>query len=312
MTSATIRPRAEERWGGASLSPRRLSTTMGLVALASLAGHLAILAGAAFDTKPPPPSTQEISVEIVQEVPKPVEKKLEFAKVPDLELAKLEKPKPEAAKPEAAKPETAKPEPKVEPAKLEPPKPEPKPAPVKAEQPPQQQAAPKAPPPQQAADEAAKEQKLAALQQELESLKSEQAQLQAARAAEAAAAQQPAPMRDTGLGPLPDSFQAVALPASADGQGEATSYQEIVFSALAKAKGIGGKWSLPGTAAVHFNIDAAGQLVDVELVHRSGVAELDAEALDIVHRAAPFPAPPQGAQRVFDANFTFKTQAAAR
>lgn len=290
MTSATIRPRAEERWGGASLSTRRLSTTMGLIALASLAGHLAILAGAAFDTKPPPPPTQEISVEIVQDVPKPVEKAPEPVKAaeapPKVETAKLE----------------TKPEPKVEP-----PKPELKEEPAKAEQAPASKASPPQPP--KAADDTAKQQKLAALQQELDSLKVEQAQLQADRAAEAAA-RQPAPMRDTGLGPLPDSFQAVALPVSADGQGEATSYQEIVFSSLAKAKGIGGKWSLPGTAAVHFNIDATGQLVDVELVHRSGVAELDAEALDIVHRAAPFPAPPQGAQRVFDANFTFKTQAA--
>ena len=288
MTSATIRPRAEERWQGASLSTRRLSTTMALIALGSLAGHLAILVGAALDAKPAPAPTQEIAVEIVQDVPKPA-----AAKAP--EPAKAAPPKIETAKLEA------KPEPKAEP---------PKPEPAKAEQPPAAKAPPQ--PPSGASAEAAKEQKLAALQQELESLKAEQAQLQADRAAEAAAARQPAPMRDTGLGPLPDSFQAVALPASADGQGEATSYQEIVFSALAKAKGIGGKWALPGTAGVHFIIDAAGQIVDVELVHKSGVVALDAEALDIVRRAAPFPVPPQGAQRAFDANFTFKTQAAAR
>ena len=286
MTSATIRPRAEERWQGARLSTRRLPATMGLIAIASLAGHLAILVGAAFDTKPPPPLTQEISVEIVQDVPKPVEKS----------------PAPVKAA-EAA--------PKVETAKLEA-KPEPKPEPVKAEEPPKP-AAPQAPPPppQTAAEDAAKEQKLADLQKELESLKAEQTQLQAERVAEAAeAARQPAAMRDTGLGPLPASFQAVALPAAADGQGEATSYQEIVFSALAKAKGIGATQGIPGTAGVHFTIDAKGEIVDVALVHKSGVAALDSEALEIVRRAAPFPVPPQGAQRVFDANFTFKTQAA--
>ncbi len=292
MTSATIRLRAEERWQGGSLSPKRLSTTMALIALASLAGHLAILAGAAFDTKPPL-QNQEISVEIVQEMPKPAEKAPAPVKAaeapPKVETAKLETkaepPRPEP-KPEAVKPEPVKAEP---PAASKPPSPSP-----------------------QAAEEAAKEQKLAALKQELESLKAEQAQLQADRAAEAAAARQPAPLRETGLGPLPDSFQAVALPVSADGQGEATSYQEIVFSALAKAKGIGASKGLPGTAGVHFNVDAAGRLVDVELVQKSGVAELDAEALDIVRRAAPFPVPPQGAQRAFDANFTFKTQAATR
>ncbi|MBE7219820.1 MAG: TonB family protein, partial [Caulobacteraceae bacterium] len=280
MTSATIRLRAEERWQGTSLSTRRLPAAMSLIAIASLAGHLAIVVAAAFDTKPPPAPAQEISVEIVQEMPKPAVKA------------------PEPAKAAEASPKA---EPKVETAKLETkPAPEPKVEPPKAP-----------PPPRKAAEEAAKAQKLADLQKELESLKAEQSQLQAERTAEAAeaAARQPAQMRDTGLGPLPESFQAVALPAAADGQGEATSYQEIVFSALAKAKGIGRTQGLPGTAGVHFTIDAKGEIVDVELVHRSGVAALDAEALDIVHRAAPFPVPPQGAQRVFDANFTFKTQA---
>ena len=298
MTSGTIRLRAEERWQGASLSTRRLSRTMAAIALVSLGGHVAILAGAAFDTKPAIPPTQEIAVEIVQDVPKPAEK-------PPVKA--VEMPKPFDI--EKGKTETAKLGAKPEPAKPPPPKPEP----VKAEQPPAPKAPP--PPPPKADEDAAKEQKMAALQQELESLKAEQAQLQAQRDAETAAAataQQPAPIRDTGMGPLPDSFQAVALPAAADGQGEATSYQEIVFSALAKAKGIGGSQGLPGTAAVHFSIDATGKLVDVELVHKSGIATLDAEALDIVHRAAPFPVPPQGAQRAFDANFTFKTQAASR
>ncbi|VVB43041.1 putative Colicin import membrane protein [Beijerinckiaceae bacterium RH AL1] len=296
MTSAAIRLRAEERWQGSGLSTRRLPATMGLIAIASLVGHLAIVAGAAFDTKPPPPPTEDIAVEIVQEMPKPVEKAPEPAKAeaakpeapPKVETAKLEPPRPEPVKPEPAKPEPVKPEP----VKAEAPKP--------------------APPPQPSPEDAAKEQKLAELQRELENLKAEQTQLQAERSAAAAAEAQPqpAPIRDTGLGPLPESFQAVALPAAADGQGEATSYQEIVFSALAKAKGIGAVQGLPGTAGVHFTIDAKGAIVDIVLVHKSGVAALDAEALDIVHRAAPFPVPPQGAQRVFDANFTFKTQAA--
>jgi TonB family protein len=295
MTSAAIRLRAEERWQGSGLSTRRLPATMGLIAIASLVGHLAIVAGAAFDTKPPPPPTEDIAVEIVQEMPKTVEKAPEPAKAeaakpeapPKVETAKLEPPRPEPIKPEPAKPEPAKPEP------------------AKAE-------APKPAPPQPSAEDAAKEQKLAELQKELENLKAEQTQLQEERSAAAAAEAQPqpAPIRDTGLGPLPESFQAVALPAAADGQGEATSYQEIVFSALAKAKGIGAVQGLPGTAGVHFTIDAKGAIVDIVLVHKSGVAALDAEALDIVHRAAPFPVPPQGAQRVFDANFTFKTQAA--
>ena len=113
-----------------------------------------------------------------------------------------------------------------------------------------------------------------------------------------------------GLGPLPDSFQAVALPsASADG-GEAVGYADIVFSQLAKAKGIGRHMGQPGTAGVRFDIDGKGALVDVELVTTSGIKSLDEEAIAIVRKAAPFPAPPQGAQRSFSANVSFVAEAA--
>ena len=151
------------------------------------------------------------------------------------------------------------------------------------------------------------EQKLAQLRDELARLEDERAQLRAEHAE--APTPQPAALQDTGMGALPDTFQAIALPASADGQGEAASYQAIVFSALAKARGIGGEMGLPGHATVRFDVDAAGKLVDVALVRRSGVTPLDAQALDIVRRAAPFPPPPQGAQRSFVANFNFEPRA---
>ena len=110
------------------------------------------------------------------------------------------------------------------------------------------------------------------------------------------------------MGALPDTFQSIALPSTTEGQGEAASYQSIVFSALAKAKGIGGVMGLPGSAGVRFTVDATGRLVQAELVHRSGVATLDALAIDIVRRAAPFPVPPQGARRDFVANFNFQSR----
>ena len=279
----TITPRADERWLATSLPVRRASATMVLVALGSLALHAIFVGATAVAARAPAPPPQEISVEIVQDVPKPAEKAPESAKV--------------AA--EAVKPEPIKTEPEPKPPKVEAPKPEP----TKAEA---------AKPPPSPAREAAAERKLAALQDELESLKAEQARLQVEREHEQAAASpaQPVALRDTGMGALPDSFQAIALPASTDGQGEAASYQAIVFSALARAKGIGGEMGLPGHAGVQFSVDATGKLVDVALVHGSGVATLDTQAIAIVRRAAPFPPPPQGAQRSFVANFNFETQTA--
>lgn len=60
--------------------------------------------------------------------------------------------------------------------------------------------------------------------------------------------------------------------------------------------------SLPGsipTAAsdVALTIDARGGVHDLRLQRSSGVAALDQEALDLVRRAAPLPAPPDGRAR---------------
>ena len=151
--------------------------------------------------------------------------KIEDAKT---EPAKTEPAKPEAAKPEAAKTELPRTEPaKVEASKTETAKPEPaKPDLAKLDQP---------KPPQPAADETLK-----SLQSELEALKAEHAALEADRAAQAQGEAQgqavPHAPVDPGLGPLPDSFQAVALPPTGAAAEEAVSYQQIVFSQLAKAK----------------------------------------------------------------------------
>jgi TonB family protein len=58
-------------------------------------------------------------------------------------------------------------------------------------------------------------------------------------------------------------------------------------------------------ALVSFAIDANGALVSAELARPSGHADLDAEALDMVRRAAPFPAPPANADRRFGAFIEF-------
>jgi protein TonB len=58
-----------------------------------------------------------------------------------------------------------------------------------------------------------------------------------------------------------------------------------------------------GTATVGFEIAADGGLVRVVLLGSSGNASIDAAAVDHVQRAAPFPAPPAGAQRRFQVTY---------
>lgn len=58
-----------------------------------------------------------------------------------------------------------------------------------------------------------------------------------------------------------------------------------------------------GRAVVAFTVDANGGLAGARLSRASGSAELDAAALDHIRRAAPFPAPPPGAQRNFSFEF---------
>ena len=58
-------------------------------------------------------------------------------------------------------------------------------------------------------------------------------------------------------------------------------------------------------AIVGFRVDAQGNLEAAWLARPSGHADLDAEALDMVRRSAPFPAPPAGADHNFAAAIAF-------
>ncbi|WP_415918962.1 energy transducer TonB family protein [Tateyamaria sp. SN6-1] len=57
-----------------------------------------------------------------------------------------------------------------------------------------------------------------------------------------------------------------------------------------------------GTAVVSFRVSGAGTIASVSIARSSGSAQLDRAALRVVQRAAPFPAPPAGAQRSFRIN----------
>lgn len=58
-------------------------------------------------------------------------------------------------------------------------------------------------------------------------------------------------------------------------------------------------------AIVGFRLDAQGRLESAWLARPTGSAQLDAEAMDMVRRSAPFPAPPANADRHFAAAIAF-------
>ncbi len=192
----------------------------------------------------------------------------------------IEEAPPEAPKPAPPPVEAAHDAPKPP----EPPRPEPQTTePVVAKPAP-------APQPSPAETQRAETQR-AELEHQLDELKAEQQALKA---------------DEPDLGPLRDSIHAVALPSEgSDGDGELVGYQSLVFSQLAKAKDGARQAAKPATVGVRFTVNDDGGLVEVAVAVSSGVADLDAESLAIVRRAAPFPKPPTGAEHTFSANFAY-------
>jgi protein TonB len=63
-----------------------------------------------------------------------------------------------------------------------------------------------------------------------------------------------------------------------------------------------------GTPTVAFSLDGGGRVTGAGLSRSSGERDIDAEAVAMVRRAAPFPAPPPGAPRSFSASIGFRMQ----
>lgn len=106
----------------------------------------------------------------------------------------------------------------------------------------------------------------------------------------------------------PEIFRAVAVPLPTEGGSEAMSYKVIVFGILARVKHYPEtaiKRGAKGAVAIGFILDDAGQVLSVSLLRSSGEADLDAESIELVRRAAPFPPPPPGAQHSFAAEVSF-------
>ncbi|MEQ8903129.1 MAG: TonB family protein [Roseovarius sp.] len=84
---------------------------------------------------------------------------------------------------------------------------------------------------------------------------------------------------------------------SAQGNAAASNYPGEVMRHLARVPRP--RAASRGAALVRFSIGAGGRLASVGIARSSGSSRLDRAALTVVERAAPFPAPPRGAQTSF-------------
>ena len=101
---------------------------------------------------------------------------------------------------------------------------------------------------------------------------------------------------------LPPAAPAVSLPS-------ASAYGGIVAAQLSRFKRYPDSARAAGAQGhpvVRFSLDASGNVLGAGLAGSSGNADIDREAVAMVRRAAPFPAPPPGAQRRFSIGINFR------
>jgi TonB family protein len=106
----------------------------------------------------------------------------------------------------------------------------------------------------------------------------------------------------------PDSFRAVAMPLASESGGEAVRYSFIVGGMLERVKHYpetARQRRAKGIAIIGFVLDESGRITSISLLRSSGEADLDAESVALVNRAAPFPPPPPGAQDSFAIEVAF-------
>lgn len=112
---------------------------------------------------------------------------------------------------------------------------------------------------------------------------------------------------DSPKGPTFLSGSAVMEPRKKPGGGETgnDNYRAKVLQQVQDAMIDPGRPRPKAVALVAFSVDDSGGLASITLAKDSGHPELDAEALDMVRRAAPFPPPPANADRRFGAFIEF-------
>lgn len=85
--------------------------------------------------------------------------------------------------------------------------------------------------------------------------------------------------------------------ASGPGNAASTNYAGLVMQHLSKVRRP--RASSPGSAVVSFTISRNGDLEDIRISQSSRSARFDRDAMMVVRRAVPFPAPPSGVNRSF-------------
>ncbi|MGI8568295.1 MAG: energy transducer TonB [Methylocella sp.] len=98
------------------------------------------------------------------------------------------------------------------------------------------------------------------------------------------------------------------MPLASETGGEAVSYRFIVGSMLERVKHYpktARQRGAKGIATIWFVLDESGRIASVSLLRSSGEADLDAESVSLVNRAAPFPPPPRAAQESFAIEVAF-------
>lgn len=107
------------------------------------------------------------------------------------------------------------------------------------------------------------------------------------------------------IGPMP-AYAMPAVASSDDPLDDTASYRQLVLSRVAAQKREGRHDGIPGHVVVSFAIGDGGEVLHSEIREKSDDPKLDAEALAMVARGAPYPAPPPGAPRAFSFGLRFQ------
>ena len=106
------------------------------------------------------------------------------------------------------------------------------------------------------------------------------------------------------IGPM----QAMAMPSLTTGDNPldvSVSYRQLVLSQVARQKRDDRHTGIAGHAVIAFAIGEHGEVASCEVWEKSVDPNLDAEAVAMVYRGAPYPPPPPGAQRKFSFGLAF-------
>ncbi len=112
-----------------------------------------------------------------------------------------------------------------------------------------------------------------------------------------------------GTGGTGTASKGVAERSGGPSGAEAIAYRGLVGSHLARFKRYPDSArarNAEGVPAVSFSLDGAGRVVSVSLARSTGQGDLDAEVVQMVRRASPFPTPPPGATRSFTIPVRYK------